>query len=71
MLLQIKLNRVIFLQCVGNKCDLEDLREVSTEEAKNLAHTQSFIGAVETSAKENTNVDDTFLKMAKVRLKTS
>ncbi|KAK3743345.1 hypothetical protein RRG08_061281 [Elysia crispata] len=50
---------------VGNKCDLEDLREVSTEEAKNLAHTQSFIGAVETSAKENTNVDDTFLKMAK------
>ncbi|RUS91512.1 hypothetical protein EGW08_000733 [Elysia chlorotica] len=50
---------------VGNKCDLDDLREVSTEEAKNLAHSQSFIGAVETSAKENTNVDDTFLKMAK------
>ena len=46
---------------------MEDLREVSVEEAKQLAHSQSFIGAVETSAKENTNVDDTFLKMAKVR----
>ncbi|GFO29190.1 ras-related protein rab-43 [Plakobranchus ocellatus] len=50
---------------VGNKCDLDSLREVSNEEAKNLAHSQGFIGAVETSAKENTNVDDTFLKMAK------
>ncbi|XP_059142791.1 ras-related protein Rab-43-like [Physella acuta] len=50
---------------VGNKCDLDSLREVSAAEAKALAHSQSFIGAVETSAKENTNVDDTFLKMAK------
>ncbi|CAG5126683.1 unnamed protein product [Candidula unifasciata] len=49
---------------VGNKCDLESLREVTVSEAQALASSQNFIDAVETSAKENTNVDDTFLKMA-------
>ncbi|CAG5122842.1 unnamed protein product [Candidula unifasciata] len=50
---------------VGNKCDLESLQEVSLAEAKSLAQSQNFIGAIETSAKENTNVDDAFLKMAR------
>jgi Ras-related protein Rab-43 len=50
---------------VGNKCDIENLREVNLAEAKSLALSQNFIGAVETSAKENTNIDDMFLKMAK------
>ncbi|KAK6176844.1 hypothetical protein SNE40_015069 [Patella caerulea] len=49
---------------VGNKKDIESLREVSQEEAKAFAQHHNMIGAEETSAKENTNVDDAFLKMA-------
>ncbi|ESO99395.1 hypothetical protein LOTGIDRAFT_158479 [Lottia gigantea] len=49
---------------VGNKRDLESLREVSQEEAKAFAQHHRMIGSEETSAKENTNVDDAFLKMA-------
>jgi len=44
---------------IGNKIDLEDERQVSTEEGRNKANKlkSSFI---ETSAKENINVQDTF-----------
>lgn len=59
---------LFFLCSQGNKCDLESLQEVSLSEAKSLALSQNFIGAIETSAKENTNVDDAFLKMARVSL---
>ena len=57
---------MLFLTEPGNKCDLDSLREVNKDEAKTLAQSQQFIGAIETSAKENTNIDDTFLRMAKV-----
>lgn len=57
----------------GNKCDMETLREVEFEEAEALSQTVPGILAVmEVSAKDNTNVDDTFLQLAtelKVRKK--
>lgn len=49
----------------GNKCDLETLREVEFEEAEALCETVPEIMTVmEVSAKDNTNVDDTFFHLA-------
>ncbi|KAK7101904.1 ras-related protein Rab-43-like [Littorina saxatilis] len=50
---------------VGNKSDLDQLREVRKEEAANLAKQMNMIESLETSAKDNTNIDDAFLKIAK------
>ena len=50
----------------GTKNDLDSLREVSAEEAKSFAQQQGMLSHVETSAKENNNVDDAFLSIAKV-----
>jgi len=44
---------------VGNKCDLEHEREVSKEEAENLAQKFSC-PFMETSAKNRINVDESF-----------
>ncbi|KAJ3223485.1 hypothetical protein HK099_001068 [Clydaea vesicula] len=44
---------------IGNKCDLSDIREVSTEEGKEFAVECGF-SFVETSALDNTNVDKAF-----------
>ncbi|KAJ1676574.1 hypothetical protein EV182_007924, partial [Spiromyces aspiralis] len=49
---------------VGNKCDLESERAVSTEEAKSLAESLN-ISFIETSAKDSTNVEQAFLNLAK------
>jgi len=49
---------------VGNKCDLEDKRKVSKEEGEELArHYQ--IPYLETSAKSNICVEDSFTTMAR------
>lgn len=50
---------------LGNKQDLEHLREVTVAEAKAYAQHCSMLDAIETSAKENTNIDEAFLRMAK------
>ncbi|KVI09598.1 ras-related protein RABA6a-like [Cynara cardunculus var. scolymus] len=47
---------------VGNKSDLVDLREVDTEDGKKLAEIEKLC-FMETSAKENLNVEDAFLQM--------
>jgi len=55
---------------VGNKCDLEHLREVTTEEGKELA--RSF-GAefIEASAKSRTNIEQIFVNIVrKIRSKS-
>ncbi|XP_052096276.1 ras-related protein Rab-43-like [Mytilus californianus] len=53
------------VQClIGNKRDLENLREVNISEAKNFAQQHNMIDVIETSAKENTNVEQVFLEMA-------
>ncbi|WCJ37227.1 hypothetical protein M5689_018379 [Euphorbia peplus] len=44
---------------VGNKCDLENIREVSVEEGKNLAEEESLF-FMETSALDATNVQTAF-----------
>lgn len=49
---------------VGNKCDLEDKRKVSKEEGEELArHYQ--VPHLETSAKSNICVEDSFTTMAR------
>lgn len=47
---------------VGNKCDLQDQRQVSIETAQALANGMG-IPYVETSAKTNVNVEQTFLAL--------
>ncbi|KAI5607591.1 ras-related protein Rab-43 [Silurus asotus] len=49
---------------IGNKSDLSDERDVSFEEAQAMAHQLDFISAVETSAKDSSNVDEAFNHMA-------
>eukprot|EP00013_Stygamoeba_regulata_P013936 CAMPEP_0177667574 /NCGR_PEP_ID=MMETSP0447-20121125/22196_1 /TAXON_ID=0 /ORGANISM="Stygamoeba regulata, Strain BSH-02190019" /LENGTH=201 /DNA_ID=CAMNT_0019173815 /DNA_START=426 /DNA_END=1031 /DNA_ORIENTATION=+ len=48
---------------VGNKCDLEDKRQVADETAREFADDLQ-ISYIETSAKNATNVDETFIKIA-------
>jgi len=48
---------------VGNKCDLEDKRKISKEEGEELAKSYN-IPYIETSAKSNLCVDDSFITMA-------
>jgi Ras-related protein Rab-1A len=61
-------NAVKFL--VGNKIDLEDKREVTFEEGKQLADSLNigFIGIhdynLETSAKTSSNVQEVFISLA-------
>ena len=52
---------------IGNKCDLVDRREVSTEEGQDLAN---FYGIpfLETSAKDTVNINEAFVTMAKTVL---
>lgn len=46
---------------IGNKADLVDIRQVSTEEGKQLAE-KFGMTFLETSAKQNTNVKEMFYK---------
>ena len=50
------------IMLVGNMCDLEDRREVSTDEAKAYAEKNSMM-FIETSAKDGTNVEAAFLNL--------
>ncbi|XP_030632823.1 ras-related protein Rab-43 isoform X2 [Chanos chanos] len=49
---------------VGNKSDLAEMREVPFEDAQSMAQQLEFISAIETSAKDSSNVDEAFNKMA-------
>jgi GTPase SAR1 family protein len=48
---------------VGNKCDLEDKRKITKEEGEELAKSYN-IPYIETSAKSNICVEDSFITMA-------
>ncbi|XP_018540688.1 ras-related protein Rab-19 [Lates calcarifer] len=55
----------VVLALIGNKCDLEEERQVQFEEACNLAKEKGILAALETSAKESQNVEEAFMMMAK------
>ncbi|KAF0989486.1 hypothetical protein HZS_3431 [Henneguya salminicola] len=54
----------IVIMLIGNKCDLEDKREVKREEGEAFSREYGLI-FMETSAKAATNVEDSFIGMAK------
>jgi len=55
----------VMLILVGNKCDLESLREVEFAEAEAMCeYIPEILFVLEASAKENTNIDDAFMCLA-------
>ena len=54
---------VLFL---GNKKDLENQREVPYSSAQMFAQEYDMLNYLETSAKENSNIDEAFQTLAKV-----
>jgi len=63
-IVEIKSDKVPMV-IAGNKCDLENLRVISTEQGKQLA--QSFkCPFMETSAKLNINVENLFIELTKL-----
>lgn len=52
-------NDGLIISLIGNKCDLDDQRQVSTEEGKKFA-VKNEISFLETSAKDKTNVNKAF-----------
>jgi Ras-related protein Rab-1A len=54
---------------VGNKCDLEDKREVSFEDALEMAK-EFGLELIETSAKESINVEKAFVQISTSALQT-
>lgn len=55
----------VLVVVVGNKCDLEDSREVEKSEVQALCeYLPEVLEVVETSAKENTNIDSIFFCLA-------
>lgn len=53
----------VYRLLVGSKCDLSSERKVSKDEAKDLAD-QMNLELIETSAKDETNVEEAFKMMA-------
>ncbi|KAG8005659.1 Ras-related protein Rab-19 [Nibea albiflora] len=55
----------VVLVLIGNKCDLEQERQVLFEEACILAKETGVLAALETSAKVSQNVEEAFMMMAR------
>merc|ERR1712137_555467 len=63
-ILRVKDEDSVPMVLVGNKCDLDDERQVTTEEAKELA-LQWKIPFFETSAKDRINVEEAFFQVVR------
>ena len=57
-------NKNVYKILIGNKCDLEEKRQVSYEQGKEFADTYGM-KFIETSAKTNQNVQEAFVTMTK------
>lgn len=55
----------VVLVLIGNKCDLEDERQVPFQKACSMAKERGILAALETSAKESQNVEEAFMMMAR------
>ena len=64
-ILKVKDTTSIACVLVGNKCDLEKDRQVSKEEAQELAEHYDNCPFFETSSKERTNVNELFIKCSR------
>jgi Ras-related protein Rab-11A len=56
---------------IGNKSDLEDMRNVNSSEGKKLADEIQAVSFIETSAKTGENVNETFISIVKHILRKS
>ncbi len=63
----IDINKTSFV-LVGNKCDCDDLRQVSLEEGQNLAQEKGF-PFFETSVKNNININQSFVAIINQMIK--
>ncbi|KAJ0174150.1 hypothetical protein K1T71_010296 [Dendrolimus kikuchii] len=55
----------VIVSLIGNKCDLTDQREVEPDEPQSFRrYVPEIMFVMETSAKDNTNVEDTFRSLA-------
>ncbi len=61
-----KVRENIPIMIIGNKLDLEELREVSTQEAIDFVKSLACSGYIETSAKTGDNVEDSFEALARL-----
>lgn len=55
----------VVLVLIGNKCDLDDQRQVPFQKACSMAKERGILAALETSAKESQNVEEAFMMMAR------
>ena len=67
--IKIKGNPDVRIFLVGNKNDLEEKREISTEQGKKFSEEQNFIEFIETSAKSGNNIQELFKKAATILYK--
>ena len=63
-------NKNVYKLLIGNKCDLEDKRKVSIQEGKDFAESNGM-KFIETSAKDNTKVQEAFELLTSEIMKNS
>lgn len=64
-IVDVKSSSQVAMVLVGNKCDMEMDREVSKEQADQLATRSWNCGFIETSAKTDTNVKELFVELVR------